>query len=459
MTMAAVAAGIGAAGAIGAAGMQMGSAKSAGNAARKQINKSFGYSTRETQQQDKQAAKMFRPVINQVATYQGRLNDELLKGSLAKSYGWDQYKKDSGLSKSATQQDFLRKYTAQDFGQAIGDKNFSLASLFKSMTPADFKARYGYDLKNAGIEYNPEAFKREFGRDTKDIGKEYSAADFLDTYGYDIKDALQEFRGENLQNDPGYQFRLSQGLGANDKIAAARGGVLSGGQLKAQQRYAQDLAATEFDAAYDRDAQRKGMALGQFNTATQNDLNNRSMLANLYTTRYGQDAQNRQAMMNQWTSDFSQNQADLLRKQGLYQGEADNDFRAKQAQLDNYYRAIGANNVQRAQKYDQLKGMYDTGLQAMYGLANSRQNNSMARINAASGSATQASQNAWNQAGASNSALAGLTGNLSQLAGIYAANSGGFGGLFGSSPTSKANSGMDAIANSAQDSYSKLFRR
>jgi hypothetical protein len=60
--------------------------------------------------------------------------------------------------------------------------------------------------------------------------------------------AAQQF----LQMDPGYGFRLSEGLKAVDRQAAARGGLISGGALKASQRYGQDLASQEFGNAYNR---------------------------------------------------------------------------------------------------------------------------------------------------------------------------------------------------------------
>jgi len=55
-----------------------------------------------------------------------------------------------------------------------------------------------------------------------------------------------------LQMDPGYQFRLSEGMKALDRQAAARGGLISGGALKAAQRYGQELGSQEFGAAYNR---------------------------------------------------------------------------------------------------------------------------------------------------------------------------------------------------------------
>jgi hypothetical protein len=61
------------------------------------------------------------------------------------------------------------------------------------------------------------------------------------------------FSGQvNMMADPGYQFRLSEGLKALDRQAAARGGLISGGALKAAQRYGQDYATGEYGAAYNR---------------------------------------------------------------------------------------------------------------------------------------------------------------------------------------------------------------
>ena len=55
-----------------------------------------------------------------------------------------------------------------------------------------------------------------------------------------------------LQFDPGYAFRLTKGLEALDKSAAARGGLLSGNQLRGVTQYGQDLASQEFGNAYNR---------------------------------------------------------------------------------------------------------------------------------------------------------------------------------------------------------------
>ena len=58
--------------------------------------------------------------------------------------------------------------------------------------------------------------------------------------------------------DPSYSFRFQEGLKALDRQAASRGGLISGGALRAAQRYGQDVASTEFGNAYNRLASRAG---------------------------------------------------------------------------------------------------------------------------------------------------------------------------------------------------------
>jgi len=61
------------------------------------------------------------------------------------------------------------------------------------------------------------------------------------------------FTGQvQLNQDPGYAFRLKEGQQALDRQAAARGGLISGGALKAAQRYGQEMGSQEYGNAYNR---------------------------------------------------------------------------------------------------------------------------------------------------------------------------------------------------------------
>lgn len=54
------------------------------------------------------------------------------------------------------------------------------------------------------------------------------------------------------QADPGYQFRLGEGVNALEAGAAARGGLNSGSAMKALQKFGQDYASNEYNNVYNR---------------------------------------------------------------------------------------------------------------------------------------------------------------------------------------------------------------
>lgn len=83
-----------------------------------------------------------------------------------------------------------------------------------------------------------------------------------------------QYRPEQLTTDPGYGFRLSEGLKALERSAAARGGLLSGGTGKALTRYGQEMGSQEFGNAYNR-------ALTEYNSLRQREGEQYNRLANL----------------------------------------------------------------------------------------------------------------------------------------------------------------------------------
>jgi hypothetical protein len=91
--------------------------------------------------------------------------------------------------------------------------------------------------------------------------------------------------GVTEQNDPGYQFRLSQGLSALQNSAAAKGGLLSTGTAKNINDYAQNSASNEYSNVYSR-------ALGTYQTNQSNFNQNNN---NLYSRLSGLSGQGLQA--------------------------------------------------------------------------------------------------------------------------------------------------------------------
>jgi len=86
------------------------------------------------------------------------------------------------------------------------------------------------------------------------IGGDATAADYgMLTRGFGERD---------LQMDPGYGFRLREGEKALERMQSARGNLLSGGAIKAGQRYGQDLASQEYMNAFNRAQVRLGTELG-----------------------------------------------------------------------------------------------------------------------------------------------------------------------------------------------------
>lgn len=64
--------------------------------------------------------------------------------------------------------------------------------------------------------------------------------------------------GKPITDDPSYGFRLNEGMKALERSAAAKGTLLTGGHMKALNRYAQDVASTEYQNSYARRASEQG---------------------------------------------------------------------------------------------------------------------------------------------------------------------------------------------------------
>jgi hypothetical protein len=93
------------------------------------------------------------------------------------------------------------------------------------------------------------------------------------------------FGMQQFTADPGYGFRLAEGQKALERQAAARGGLISGGALKAAQRYGQEMGSNEYTNAFNR-----------YQTERQARLNPLQSLAGMAQTSVGQLGAAGQAM-------------------------------------------------------------------------------------------------------------------------------------------------------------------
>jgi len=82
------------------------------------------------------------------------------------------------------------------------------------------------------------------------------------------KYATAEFGMDKFQADPGYAFRMSEGMKALERSAAARGGLLSGANLKNTQRFGQDLASQEYQNAFNRFQTQRANTLNPYASLT-----------------------------------------------------------------------------------------------------------------------------------------------------------------------------------------------
>lgn len=147
-------------------------------------------------------------------------------------------------------------------------------------------------LAYLGLGTAPVAPKADATQEEKDKYQEDLAAynALLATPGYG-KYATAEFGLDKFKADPGYAFRMSEGMKALERSAAQRGGLLSGATLKATQRYGQDLASQEFTNAFNRyQAERTGTLnpLQSLSGTAQSSANTLGQ----YAGQYGANASN-----------------------------------------------------------------------------------------------------------------------------------------------------------------------
>jgi len=90
--------------------------------------------------------------------------------------------------------------------------------------------------------------------------------------GYKALEGMQDpafqknFTLADFNKDPGYQFRMDEGQKALERSAAAKGGLMNGGTLKALTQYGQNFASNEYQNAYDRFNNDANLRFGRLGT-------------------------------------------------------------------------------------------------------------------------------------------------------------------------------------------------
>jgi len=99
-----------------------------------------------------------------------------------------------------------------------------------------------------------------------DFGK-YATAEFKGIKGFDPASLMQNFSAKDFQQDPGYAFRLKEGMNAMNATAAARGGLISGNALRAGQQYGQEMGSQEYQNAFNRYQANRAFQAGEYGNA------------------------------------------------------------------------------------------------------------------------------------------------------------------------------------------------
>jgi len=189
--------------------------------------------------------------------------------------------------------------------------------------------------------------------------------------GYDPASAMRNFGASDFQADPGYAFRLSEGMKALDRTAASRGGLLSGATLKGAQRYGSDLASQEYGNAYNR-----------FQT-------------------------NRSAQSQEYQNAFNRYQAERAAREQGY-GNAFNRFQTERINTLAPLQSLAGVGQSATQQAQQAAQNFATGATSTYGNLASGQTGALGAFGAAQGS---------NIIGAGNARASGYVGGANALSG------------------------------------------
>lgn len=153
------------------------------------------------------------------------------------------------------------------------------------------------------------------------------------------KYASAEFTPANFlaNQDPGYAFRMAEGMKGLERSAAARGGLLSGAALKGIQQYGQGLASEEYQNAFNRYQTQRTNTLNPFASLAGVAQTSSNALANA-AGQYGSNAGNL-AMAG------GANQANAALAMGNIRAQQFGNYANALGQGYDFYKSGGFNNL------------------------------------------------------------------------------------------------------------------
>ncbi len=132
-------------------------------------------------------------------------------------------------------------------GSAIVGAGASLFGSSQASKSADKAAKQQKKAAKIAAAQQKEALERQIGLQEpfRQVGVNALAQ-------YPKAAEYTPFGMPQFQADPGYNFRMAEGMKALERSAAARGLLQSGGTLKGIQQYGQNLASDEYQNAFQR---------------------------------------------------------------------------------------------------------------------------------------------------------------------------------------------------------------
>jgi hypothetical protein len=164
------------------------------------------------------------------------------------------------------------------------------------------------------------------------------------------------FSMEQFQQDPGYQFRLREGLKALDRTAAARGGLLSGAQLRGVTRYGQELGTQEYTNAFNRYQAERAARLNPLQSLAGMGQSTAATLGQ-QAGQYGQNLAQGAAQMGNIRASSYMGQANALTG-ALGQGV---NYYQNQQMMDRFFPEQDSRLMQLSGSSDYSKYLKDTG--------------------------------------------------------------------------------------------------
>lgn len=154
----------------------------------------------------------------------------------------------AGLDRSNLGSD-ARASGAQDRGLLVGDTLLPEGTTTKSV------GKGWYEVWNGGQRIGTLRPGGENGKFINDTGYDVESG-FRSSAGNATAAAnpadLSSYKKYDWKTDPGYEFRVGEGMRALERSAAARGILSSGGTIRSATRYAQDYASNEYQRVFDR---------------------------------------------------------------------------------------------------------------------------------------------------------------------------------------------------------------